>query len=123
MSAVAIIFNGLHFEPAVAARAFAHAKQANGNIIAIFLKSTDDEQSVIIESNVRLLEHQALTDKVDLHTQLLQTPSVEQFKSALDDAGLIYVQGFDEHGVNTPSGIDVKKLLDKVSIPIEIVPQ
>jgi hypothetical protein len=146
MSATAMIFNGLHFYLPVAERAFARAKQGNGQVIAIFLKAryekkegygfpddlnlaedlatdkdADTDDAKIIESNRRLLEHQAVTGKVELHTQLLEDPSAEQFKTALQDADVIFIQGHDEHGYDTPAGIDVKKLLAGISIPVEIV--
>ena len=84
-------------------------------------KNADDDDTAIIESNIRLLEHQARTEQADLHTTLLEDPSAEHFKAALEDAELIFIQGHDEHGDDTLAGIDVKKLLNTVSIPVEIV--
>jgi hypothetical protein len=145
MPVVAIIFNGIHFYLPVATAAFARAKQSNGKVVAVFLKAVrengegygfpsdlnlaenlttttdaDNDDRKIIESNMRLLEHQAIMDKVELTTQLMEDPSPQAFAAVVAGCEKIFVQGNDEG--STPAGIDVKSLIRAVTIPLEIVP-
>ena len=146
MSAVAMIFNGVHFGQAVADKAFAYAKQSGGDVVAIFLKAAhekkegygfpsdiaaaetittdadaDNDDKAIIESNMRMLQHEAIMQKIDVQSHLLENPHQQQLILLLKNCTLIFIQGHDEHGKETPAGIDVKKLLTGVSIPVEIV--
>jgi hypothetical protein len=146
MQTVAMIFNGVHFEPAVADKAFAYAKQSQALTIALFVKAAhekpegygfpsdlgaaetlftdtdaDQDDTKIIKSNMRLLEHEAANQKITLQCQLLVHPSEEELNAALQDCAIIFIQGHDGHGRETPAGIDIKKLMRSVSVPVEIV--
>lgn len=146
MPAVAMIFNGVHFEQAVADKAFAYARQSQAQAIALFVKAAHEktegygfpsdfgaaetlsnntdayqDDTKIIESNMRLLEHEAVTQKITLQCQLLVHPSEEQFRALVQDCSIIFIPDHDEQGRETPAGIDVKKLLRSVSIPVEMV--
>lgn len=146
MQAVAMVFNGIHFEQAVAKKAFAYAQQSQSPVIALFVKATrekpegygfpsdldaaetlatnteaDQDDKKIIESNIRMLEHEAVIQKIALQCQLLENPSEEQFNAVVRDCAILFIQGHDEHGSETLAGIDVKKMIQSVSVPVEIV--
>ena len=147
MSKAAIIFNGVHFYLPLATTAFSRVKQNNGSVVALFLKAAnepgegyffpsdldaaenlstnkdaDAADKKIIESNIQLLKQQALIDQVELHTKLLEDPSVEEFKKELSNCEIIFVQEGANDWENMPvAGLNVKKLLNHVSIPVEWV--
>lgn len=145
MPAVAMIFNGLHVEQAVADKAFAFAKQNGDELIAIFLKvsvekaegygypsdlgaaetlySKQDEEKddrSIVHSYQQLLEHEAAQQKIPFQSHLLEDPTAEQVQALLQECKIIFIQRDYER--NSLEGINVKKILHNNSIPLELVP-
>ena len=127
MPEVAVIFNGVHFGQAVADKALAYAKQSSENVIALFLKAAhekpenygfandlgetgtfatdkdvESDDMNIIESNMRLLEHEATIQKIMIQPRLLENPKEEQLQALVQDCAIIFIQNHDEHGDETP---------------------
>jgi hypothetical protein len=147
MAKAAMIFNGLRFSFSATDRAVNWAKQHNGSIVAIFLKvgkeakegylfpsdldeaenlSTNEDADAadmkVIESNMQMLEHQALNEHIELSTHLLIDPSEEAFQLLLDDCDIIFMHAFDKDHEDFPvAGIDVNKLLKNVTVPVEAI--
>ncbi len=147
MGKAVMIFNGLHFYFPVAERAFNWAKQSNGSVVALFLRAgheakkgyffpsdlgaaenlatnedADADNTKVIESNIRLLKHQAINEHAELVVQLVSNPSEEELLLQLNSCEIIFMQGYANEHENLPvDGIDTEKLLKNITIPIEII--
>lgn len=147
MAKAAMIFNGIRFSFEVANRAISWAKQHDASLVAVFLKakkevkegyifpsdldvaenlsSTEDAEISnirVIESNILILEHQATSENVELHIQLLTDPTIEELSQQLTGCEILFMQeNVDEPGILSVESIDLKKLQKHPPVPIEIV--
>lgn len=147
MAKAAIIFNGIQLSFPVIDRAFVWAKQSNGSLLAIFLKAkseakegyifpsdldsaenlTSNEEAEtnhikVIDSNIRILEHQASSEHIELQTQLLTDPTEEELMEHFTGCERIFIQKkIDQQGILAVDSIDLKRLLKNPPVPTEVV--
>ena len=85
-------------------------------------EDADADNTKVIESNIRLLQHQAINEHAELVVQLVSNPSEEELLLQLNSCEIIFMQGYANEHENLPvDGIDTKKLLKNITIPIEII--
>jgi hypothetical protein len=147
MKKAVIIYNGLHFYLPLADKAFEWAKVRKCPVVAIFLKvkhepsqgyvfpsdivaaeslSTNKDADIsdkqTIDSCMKLLEHQAAKEHIELSVILLVNPTSEEIEKQLMDCDAIFMQQTPEDLEHLPiAGVNVKELLKDVNVPVEIV--
>jgi hypothetical protein len=147
MTKAALLFNGIGFSFPQVEQAFEWAKKNNGSLKALFLKakheiregyifpsdldaaenlnSNEDAEGAnmnVINSNIKLLEHSADREHIELSTQLLNAPSEEQVLQQLSGCERLFIDDkIDQPGILRVENIDLEKLLKKAQVPIAIV--
>jgi hypothetical protein len=147
MSKAILIFNGLHFPMPVIDRAFAWAQQSHGSLVALFLRSkTEDSEGYlfpsdldaaenladdadaervnvhIIDSNIRMLMHQAATQHIELRTEILVDPKDNAILDEVGGGEYIFVgEKIIEPAIMATKSIDLPKLLKDINARVEFV--
>ena len=147
MAKAALIFNGIQLSFPVIDRAFGWAKQSTGSLVAIFLKAkskakegyifpsdldlaenlvSNEEAETnnikVIDSNIRILEHQASSEHIVLQTQLLTDPTEEELLDQFTGCERIFIhEDIDQQGILAVDSIDLKKLLKDPPVPTEVI--
>lgn len=147
MEKAAMIFNGIYLSYAVVDEAFAWAKSAHANLLAVFLSSKQEkgegylfpsdldgiansvsdtdariEDEKIIQSNARLLEHQAVAERIALNSVILVDPSEKELSAALNDCTQIFIHdNIQEPGIVTVESIKLDRFLKSTGISLKII--
>jgi hypothetical protein len=147
MAKAALLFNGIKFPFNVVDRAISWAKQSKGSLVAIFLKSEKMEKegyifpsdfdaaenlaenraantnlSLIIDSNIRILEHQAIGEHIEVRTALLTNPTDEELLDQLGGSEYIFTsKEIGEPGALTSDSSSLKKLLKDLPSRMELI--
>jgi hypothetical protein len=147
MAKAALLFNGIKFPFNVVDRAINWAKQSKGSLVAIFLKSEKMEKegyvfpsdldaaenlaensaantnlSLIIDSNIRILEHQAIGEQIEVRTALLTNPTDEELLDQLGGSEYIFTsKEIEEPGALTSASNSLKKILKDLPSRMELI--
>jgi hypothetical protein len=147
MVKAAMVFNGIRYSFQVVDEAFNWARANKGVITAIFLRSksdagegyifpsdldaaenlytTDDSNAAhiaIIDSNIRLLQHAAAIENIQVHSVTLVDPNREQLLGELAGSECIFTSDdIHESGTLTVESINMKKFLGKPPVPVKVI--
>ena len=147
MAKAALIFNGIQLSFPVIDRALGWAKQSNGSLVAVFLKAKSEAKEgyifpsdldlaenlasneeaetnnmKVIDSNIRILEHQAKGEHIELQTLLLTDPTEEELLEQFTACERIFIhEDIYQQGILAVQSIDLKKLLKDPPLPTEVI--
>ncbi|MBC7947259.1 MAG: hypothetical protein H7Y42_05220 [Chitinophagaceae bacterium] len=147
MNTIMVIFNGIRFSYELVDRVIKTAKETKAGIHALFIKAEDEvaegygfpsdldaAENItnsedteagnvrVIRSQMKLLEDMAKTDKIQVTTELITEPSIDDIMSKAKDVDKIFV---DDHlkdaGILSFRKFDLEMLMKKSTVPIEVV--
>lgn len=147
MAKAALLFNGIKFPFDVVDRAISWAKQSKGSLVAIFLKAEKIDKegyifpsdldaaenlaennaantnlSLIIDSNIRILEHQAIGEHIEVRTALLTDPTDEELLDQLGGSEFIFTsKEIAEPGALTSDSINLKRIFKDPPSRMELI--
>jgi hypothetical protein len=147
MAKAAMLFNGIQLPYDVVDRAFAWATQSNSSLIGVFLKAgklqsegyifpsdldaaenltsdkdSQDNQEMIINSNIRILEHRAAGENIELRSVLLTNPTEASLLEEIKGCECIFVSDkITEQGMMTVDNLNLKNWLTNPPVPVELI--
>jgi len=141
-----LLFNGIYFSFTAVSRAFAWAHQTGGTIEAIFLKAKneDDEgygfpsdldeaenlytnkdaeraDDQIIRNHMKMLEREAVVERIKLKTSLLIDPPMPELLAICAQAELVFIPRKLERKDLLCIDIDIAQLSKNIKVPFEII--
>jgi hypothetical protein len=147
MKTIAVIINGIHMPYNVIHHAIEKAKAGSSEIFALFLrgrhepskgyifpsdittdtwasgKKAENDDEKIMEDNMMLVKEMIEDERIPYHSALKINASVEEVVKEISTADLIIVgESFDTPSILKDDKITLKKLMHKISIPVDRVP-
>ena len=141
-----LLFNGIYFSFTAVTRAFAWARQAGGTIEAIFLKAKNEDEEgygfpsdideaenlytnkdaesadeQIILNHMRMLEREAVVERIALKTSLMVDPPMSELLAKCAQAEFVFIPRKLERKDLLCIDIDVAQLGKNIKVPFEII--
>lgn len=149
MPVACLLFNGIQYSFPATEKAMAWAMRSGGSLIGLFLRAkqepkegyvfpsdldaaenlnTTDEarasHTAIINSNIRLLQNEAIRRKVEIEIVVMEQPSEEELQDKLKGMEMVFTSDtVIETGVLTVDSIDLEKFLSGLPMPVEKLPE
>lgn len=141
-----IIFNGIRFPYYLVDHAIAWAEKNKAELYAVFLKGEEKEEGylfpsdldaaaklmdkedaeeddeALIKDDMKLLRDMAKSKGVDIQSEELNDPTIDEVLTKIKDAAVVFVDAnADSDDIAAPTKFTLNELLGKLGVPFEQV--